>query len=120
MNPENIKFLKALIDSAPVSVATVDDSVIYHMPLPDGRRLAICADTTYLDEKSAVIYYTIHIEEDLLEEAVVNTDDKKIDPVAKDIIQIMRMCNTKIMMQEAHLARSKFMTHNSINKKTYS
>lgn len=120
MNPENKNFVLAMIDKFPVSVRTLDDATMYHMELPDGRPLAICADVTTFDSSFAVIYYTISIGDDILEEAVVDTSKKNIDPVAKDIIQIMRACSTKIMMQEAHLTHSRFMVHLVSNNKTMS
>lgn len=120
MNPENKKFLETFIDKLPVSVTTDDDIVMYHVMMPDGKPLLICAETTPLEPTGATIYYTVILGEDLLEEATIDTRKKEINPVAKDIIQIMRKCSTKIMMQEAHLAHTKFMSHMVPNKKTYS
>lgn len=121
MNPENKKFLMEMINKFPVSVSTLDDVVMYHMMLPNEQALTICADTTIMEPNEAIIYYTIYVGDKLLEEAVVETNNKKsIDPVAKDIIQIMRLCSSKVMMQEAHLAHTKFMVHEIFNPKTYS
>lgn len=120
MNPENKKFLLAMIDKFPVSVTTLDDTVMYHIMLPDNRALSICADITIMDSVQTIIYYTVYVGDDLLEEATIDTSEKQIDPVAKDILHIMRVCSTKIMMQEAHLAYSKYMIHNIPNPKTYS
>lgn len=103
-----------------MSVSTRDDIVMYYMTIPDGRTLAICADITSFDTNFAVIYYTITLDDDLLEEAVVDTSKKPIDPIARDIIDLMRMCSIKIMIQEAHLTHSKYMIHQVTNKKTYS
>ena len=120
MHPENKKFLIACIDSCPMSVSTQDGVVMYHMTIPDGRPLAICADITVFDANFSIIHYTISLGDEILEEAVVDTSKKIIDPIARDIIDLMRMCSTKIMMQEAHLFHSKFMIHEITNKKTYS
>lgn len=120
MNPDNKKFLQDMFDKFPVSVLKQDETIIYYVLLPDERRLAICAETTVFSPDFAIIYYTIALDEELLEETMVNTTEKTINPTARDIIDLMRMCSTKIMMQEAHLAHSKYMIHEITNNKNYS
>lgn len=120
MHPENKDFFIACINSCPMSVSTQDDIVMYHTTIPDGRTLAICANITSFDVNFAIIYYTISLGDEILEEAIVDTSKKTIDTLARDIIDLMRMCSTKIMMQEAHLARSKYMVHTIKQDKTYS
>ena len=120
MNPENKKFLLEMINKFHVSVMTHDDAVTYYMILPDDRPLSICAETTIFDPENAIVHYTITVDDDTLEEAIVDVADKRIDPIAQDIINIMKACSTKIMMQEAHLSTNKYMSHFIPNKKTYS
>ena len=55
MNPKNKKFLLAMIDKFPVSVTTLDDTVMYHIMLPDNRALSICADITIMDSVQTII-----------------------------------------------------------------
>lgn len=112
MNPENKNFVLAMIDKFMVTTSPSDMSVMYAIILPDGRPLIISAETTDLQDGNTEIYYMISIDDDLLEEVTISTKDKVINPVAKDIIEIMRKCNTKVLLQEAHLIRSKFMIPN--------
>ena len=120
MHPENKEFLIACINSCTMSVSTQDGVVMYHTMMPDGRILEICAEIFLQDTKSASIYYTISLGDELLEDVMVDTSKKIINPIARDIIDLMRMCSTKIMMQEAHLVHSRFMVHEITNKKSYS
>ena len=120
MNPENKKFLQDMFNKFPVSVSREDDAILYYVTLPDERKLAICADTTFFTPGFSIIYYTVSLEDEILEEVVVDTSQKPIPLIAHDIIDLMRLCSTKIMMQEAHLAHSKFMIHEITDSKTYS
>ena len=120
MNPENKKFVLAMIDKFAVTASPSNMSVMYAIILPDGKPLIISADTTDLRDGNAEINYTISIDEDVLEDITISSKDKIINPIAQDIIEIMRKCNLKVMAQEAHLMHSKFMVHDIENKKQYS
>ncbi len=121
MNPDNKNLLVKMIDKYPVSVTTMDQIVMYHIMVPDNAPLAICAEITATDKNGSNIYYSVFLGNDLLEEANINTGKKHtLNSVAKDIIEIMRLCSTKIIMQEAHLKHTKFMLHEISNKKNYS
>lgn len=120
MNPDNKKFMYKMFDTYPVSVIKQDKTIIYYTTLPDTRKLAICADLTFFNSEIAVIYYTASLDDDILDEAIVDTSKKALSSVASDIIDLMRLCSTKIMMQEAHLRHSKFMVHEIKNSKSYS
>ena len=120
MNPENKKFVLAMIDKFMVTTSPSDMSVMYAIILPDGKPLIISADTTDLRDGNTEINYTISIDEDLLEEVTISTKDKVINPIARDIIEIMRKCNLKVMAQEAYLIHSKFMIPNLQITKQYS
>lgn len=120
MQPENKKFLIACINAYTVSVTTHPGVIMYHMMMPDGRPLSICAENILMDNDSTTVFYSIYLGDDLLEEADVDTSDKTLNSIAKDIIELMRMCSTKIIMQEAHLMHSKFMIHEITNSKTVS
>ena len=111
MNPENKTFLTSIVNKSTVSVASHNDIVMYHMDLPDGRPLCISAEYTKLDKQAYSIYYSVILDDEILEETEIDTKTKKLDPVATDIIDLMRMCNTKVLLQEAHLMNSKFMIH---------
>lgn len=120
MNPENKKFLQDMFNKFPISLVRYDGTIIYYTILPDERRLALCSDVALYEPNSAIVYYTVTLGDDTLEETIVDTSEKPINPVACDIIDLMRLCSTKLMMQEAHLAHSKFMIHEIVNTKTYS
>lgn len=120
MNPENKKFLHDIFDKLPISLVKQDGTVIYFTILPDERKLALCSDVALYSPDSAIIYYTATLGDEVLEEALVDTSTKTIDPVAKDIIDLMRMCSLKVLVQEAHLMHSKFMIHEITNSKTLS
>lgn len=120
MNPENKKFLHDMFDQMPISLVKQDGTIIYFTILPDERKLALCSDVALYTPNSAIIYYTATLGDEILEEAIVDTSAKTIEPVAKDIIDLMRMCNLKILAQEAHLMHSKFMIHEITNSKTIS
>ncbi len=120
MNPENKKFLHDMFDKMPISMVKQDGTIIYFTILPDERKLALCSDIALYTPKSAIVYYTATLGDETLEEAMVDTSIKSIDPVAKDIIDLMRMCSLKILAQEAHLIHSRFMIHEITNSKTVS
>ena len=120
MNPENKKFLHDMFDKMPISLVKQDGTIIYFTILPGERKLALCSDVALYTPNSAIIYYTATLGDEILEEAIVDTSAKTIEPVAKDLIDLMRMCSLKILAQEAHLIHSKFMIHEITNSKTVS
>ena len=120
MNPENKKFLQDMFNKFPISLVKYDGTIIYYTILPDERKLAVCSDVALYEPNSAIVYYTVTLGDDTLEETIVDTSEKTINPVARDIIDLMRLCSTKLMMHEAHLARSKFMIHEIVDTKSYS
>ena len=120
MNPQNKKFLHDMFDKFPVSLVKQDGTIIYYTILPDERKLALCSDVALYEPGSAIVYYTASLDDKVLEETIIDTSTTPIDPVARDMIELMRMCSLKIMAYEAHLAHSKFMIHEITNDKTHS
>ena len=117
MNPENKNFIIDMINRYPVSVISFDDEIMFTICLPDGRPLYISSDITLTYEKNAVVVYSIGIGDEVLEYTMIDTANKLNDQTARDIIELMRICNTKIILQSANLANSKFMIHKIDNQK---
>ena len=121
MHPENKKFLSNMIDQFAVSVNEPAEGITsYDIALPDGQIVSISTVITHLGPDYMEVYYAAGIDDETIEETRTSTQEKKSNPTAKDFIELLRKCSTKIILQETHKMHSKFMVRNIPNKKTLS
>lgn len=120
MHPKDKQFLIDMITKYTVSTSRLHaGSTSYAVNLPDNRLITIGCMELPDGEGGLDLYYNASIDDETLDEVVINENDKPIPLSALDIINLMKLCSTKIIAQEILSQQSKFMMSSIIDRKQY-
>lgn len=118
MTKETKENLFKTIDMFEVACIITPNEIIYDIDNGEGMIMSACSLLYINKSNKPTIQYTIEVNDEIMEEENIE-QGKPISRNAQDIIDIMKKCAHKILIQQATLLQNKYMHHMVHSSKEY-